>query len=123
MAKNKGGRPPKYDKISKRDFELLCNVQCTRDEICATLNVDANTLSKWIAATYDGASFSTIFKQKRNAGFASLRKRTYSAGMEGNTAILIFLNKVWLGLNEKVEVQVEKKDEIVIDMTPPEVMD
>ena len=37
------GRPPK--EIDKEQFEKLCEIQCTRDEICEVLDVTDKTLT------------------------------------------------------------------------------
>ena len=58
--------------INQKQFEQLCQIQCTKDEICAVLDVSDKTLDRWCKETYK-TSFSYIFRQKRKGGCASLR--------------------------------------------------
>lgn len=92
------GRPRKT--ISKRQFEELCKIQCTEIEICSVLDVDDKTLSAWCEREY-GASFSEIFRQKREGGKASLRRAQWlTATRDHNATMLIWLGKQRLGQRE-----------------------
>lgn len=100
MSKNLGGRPPK--KISQQQFEALCAIQCTIEEICAVLDVDDKTLTKWCKNTYK-KSFSEIFAIKRQNGKASLRRMQWKLA-EKNPSMAIFLGKNILGQRDNIEV-------------------
>ena len=65
MAKNLGGRP--YKEIDKAQFENLCALQCTKQEICAWFDVTDKTLERWCKRTY-GAGFSEVYAAKRGRG-------------------------------------------------------
>lgn len=86
--------------IDKEQFERLCKIQCTKLEICEVLDIDDKTLDKWCRLTYS-KGFSDIFRLKRQAGFASLRRMQYEKAVEGNTTMLIFLGKNWLNQSDK----------------------
>ncbi len=58
-------RPRK--EIDQKQFENLCGLQCTLEEICGWFDVTDKTLDSWCKRTYH-ASFSEVFKQKRGAG-------------------------------------------------------
>ena len=90
MEKNKGGRPKK--KIDKKQFEELCQIQCTREEICAVLDCDEVTLNRWCKETYDGNSFS------------SLRRKRWKLA-DTNATMAIFLGKQFLEQKDNVEVK------------------
>lgn len=96
----KMGRPPK--KISQQQFEALCAIQCTIEEICAVLDVDDKTLTKWCKSTYK-KSFSEIFAIKRQNGKASLRRMQWKLA-EKNPSMAIFLGKNILGQRDNIEV-------------------
>lgn len=99
------GRPCK--EISRKAFEGLCRIQCTLDEMCAFLECDNKTLEKWCEQEY-GMKFREVFAKKRLKGNVSLRRRLYRKGVEeGDTKILIFLAKNWLGMSDKQDVKVE----------------
>ena len=59
------GRPLKH--IDQKQFENLCGLQCTLEEICDFFNVTDKTLDSWCKRTYK-AGFSEVFKQKRGKG-------------------------------------------------------
>ena len=58
--KNLGGRPSKVKLIDKEQFEEMCKIQCTKDEICAIFQIDEKTLTKWCQETYN-VGFSDIY--------------------------------------------------------------
>ena len=112
------GRPRKQ--ISKRTFEELCKIQCTETEICAVLDVDDMTLSSWCMREY-GASFSEIFRQKREGGKTSLRRAQWlAATRDHNSSMLIWLGKQRLGQKEpereiKATVKRDPYDDLSVD--------
>ena len=74
--KNKGGvllmaRPRKV--INQKQFESLCAIQCTEEEICNVLDVSEKTLISWCNEVY-GESFSKVFRQKRDLGKTNIRR-------------------------------------------------
>ena len=98
-AKNKGGRPRKI--INQKQFEELCHIQCTQEEILAVLDVDDKTLTKWCNETYN-KSFSEVFREKREGGRTSLRRAQWKLATEGmNPSMQIFLGKNMLGQRDK----------------------
>ena len=101
------GRPCK--EIDKAEFEKLCAIQCTLDEICGWFDVSKKTLEAWCKRTY-GDTFSTIFNQKRGIGKISLRRAQYQSAMGGNSALLIWLGRNWLGQTDKVEIDLHESD-------------
>lgn len=103
VEKNKGGRPKKI--IDQNQFEQLCHIQCTQEEIQAVLNVQDDTLNRWCKETY-GKSFSEVFKEKRKVGFASLRRKQFEMA-QNNPTLAIFLGKNWLGQTDKQEQKIE----------------
>ena len=100
--KAKMGRPIK--KIDKEQFETMCQVQCTLEEICLILGLTDKTLNKWCRETY-GMTFSEVFRQKRELGKASLRRRQFALA-KTNASMAIFLGKNWLGQKDTTEVDV-----------------
>lgn len=90
-------RPKK--KISQKQFESLCAIQCTKEEICGVLDVTEKTLNNWCKETY-GESFSLVFKQKRALGKASLRRNQWKLAEKGNSTMQIWLGKQILNQSE-----------------------
>lgn len=100
---NKGGRPKL--EFDQEQFEEMCNIQCTKDEICAVFGgVDEKTLTRWCIDTY-GMGFSDIYKTKAVNGKKSLRRIQFESAMNGNTAMQIWLGKQYLGQRDRHEVE------------------
>lgn len=104
--KNKGGRPPK--EIDKLQFEKLCELQCTRDEICSWFDVTDKTLSKWCEKTY-GEGFSATFDKKRGKGKIALRRKQWQLA-DKSAAMAIFLGKQFLGQSDNPEQNIDVED-------------
>ncbi|MGI6078298.1 MAG: hypothetical protein ACOYCB_09095 [Fastidiosipilaceae bacterium] len=98
---NKGGRPRK--KIDYKTVEKLCALQCTGAEIASFLNIHYSTLIEHIQRDY-GMSFPEYFELKSGAGRASLRRRQWQAAEKGNSAMLIWLGKQYLGQGEPTQM-------------------
>ena len=90
-------RPKKY--INKKQFESLCAIQCTKEEICDVLDVTEKTLNNWCKEIY-GTSFSLVFNQKRALGKASLRRNQWKLAEKGNSTMQIWLGKQILKQSE-----------------------
>ena len=87
------GRP--RIEIDKEQFEKLCGLQCTRDEICDWFHVTDKTLDSWCKRNYN-EGFSAIYDKKRSAGKISLRRKQWKLA-ETSAAMAIFLGKNYLG--------------------------
>ena len=81
--------------IDKVQFEKLCALQCTEEEICGFLDVTDKTLEKWCQKEYK-AHFSEVFRQKRGVGKVSLRRSQWRLA-EKNANMAIWLGKQYLG--------------------------
>lgn len=103
-------RPKK--EIDKTDFEKLCALQCTQEEICSWFDVTDKTLQSWCKRTYK-KGFSEVYAKKREKGKISLRRAQFRLA-EKNAAMAIFLGKNYLG-------QTDRQEQIVTtveDLTP-----
>lgn len=96
----KMGRPK--TQIDKRQFELLCNIQCTEEEVCAVLGgsngpISPHTLNRWCREEYgSGNTFCKVFEQKKLEGKTSLRRMQWLMASR-SPAMAIFLGKNYLG--------------------------
>lgn len=95
-------RPRK--EIPQKDFESLCALQCTLEEICGFLEVSDKTLESWCKRTYtdeygNPMNFSEVFKLKRGKGKISLRRNQFQLAKK-NASMAIFLGKQYLGQSE-----------------------
>lgn len=107
---NKGGRPIKQ--IDSKQFENLCGLQCTQEEIAAFFDCDADTVANWCKRTY-GVGFSEVFSQKRGKGKISLRRAQWQLA-ENNATMAIFLGKQFLGQKDTHELNANVDGKISI---------
>lgn len=98
--------------INKKNFESLCGIQCTQEEICQFFDVTDKTLNSWCKRTY-GKGFSEVFAVKRGIGKISLRRAGFEMAKK-NPAVHIFYAKNFLGMTDKVQYAVSE----VEDLTP-----
>ena len=96
-SKAKMGRPKK--EIDQKVFEGLCDIQCTRNEVCQFFDITNKTLDRWCKATYN-MTFSSIFKIKRGTGLISLRRTGFKLA-KTNGSVYIFMAKNYLGLKDQ----------------------
>lgn len=92
-------RPRK--EIDKTEFEKLCWMQCTEDEICDWFEVTDKTLCAWCKRIY-GQGFSDVSRQKRGVGRISLRRAQFQLAKK-NATMAIWLGKQYLGQTDKIE--------------------
>lgn len=102
-----GQRKQAQDKIDRRQFETLCGIQCTEEEICAVFDVSKDTLLRWCKRTYK-KNFADVFKEKRACGKVSLRRSQWKMG-ERNVTMAIWLGKQYLGQKDVVEQKSDVK--------------
>ena len=67
-------RPRK--EIDKEQFEKLCAIQCTEEEILGWFDITDKTLCSWCKREY-GAGFSEVYAKKREKGKISLRRAQF----------------------------------------------
>lgn len=106
----KMGRP--LIEIDKEQFEKLCSIQCTREEIAGFFNVSEDTIDRWCIREY-GETFAAVFKQKRQIGKISLRRSQWKMAQK-NVTMSIWLGKQFLGQQDKQELQVSHSDDDTI---------
>lgn len=99
-------RPRK--EIDQKQFENLCGLQCTREEICGWFDVTDKTLESWCKRTY-GKVFSLVFAQKRGKGKISLRRSQWRLA-EKNANMAIWLGKQYLGQKDNPEENNDMED-------------
>lgn len=97
----KVGRP--QIEIPKKQFENLCALFCTLEEIATVLDCSSDTVERWCKREY-GENFAEVFKKKSALGKTSLRRNAFKLA-QTNTAMCIFLLKNYLGLKDTVEYE------------------
>lgn len=107
----KMGRPKK--KLNLKLAEKLAAVMCTQEEIAGILDVSVDTLQR-------NEDFCGIYKKAQETAKMSLRRSQYKKALNGDTTMLIWLGKVYLGQKETVSQEVSLIPQITIaqDQTP-----
>ena len=96
-------RPRK--EINQRQFETLCNYQCTLAEIAGVFDCSEDTIERWCKRTYK-ASFAEAFKRLSAGGRMSLRRIQFKLA-EKAAAMAIFLGKQYLGQRDNYDEQMQ----------------
>lgn len=106
-----GGRPRieiDYDTVEK-----LANLQCTQEEIASYVGCSVDTLTR-------DEKFCGIYKAGLDKGRMSLRRHQWRALEEGNTTMLVWLGKQYLGQREKNELTGADGKDFVFTWLPPQ---
>lgn len=91
--------PRKKIELDIKQFENLCGLQCTKEEICAFFEITDKTLDRWCNDTYE-AGFSDVFRQKRGKGKIALRRAQFRLA-EKNANMAIWLGKQFLAQSDQ----------------------
>lgn len=94
MAKT--GRPKK--EINQEEFEKLCGIQCTEQEIAGWFRCSIDTINNWCKSTY-GQTFSDTYKKFSADGKMSLRRVQWKLA-QNNVTMAIWLGRNWLGQDD-----------------------
>ena len=100
--------PRRKAEFDKRQFENLCGLQCTKEEICGFFETTDKTLERWCKRTY-GMGFSDVFRQKRGIGKISLRRHQWRLA-EKNANMAIWLGKQYLGQKDQPDENIDVED-------------
>ena len=94
------------------DFDMvkkLCAIQCTGQEIADVLDVSYDTLERRVKEVYR-ISFADYIKKHSANGKMSLRRKQHEVAMSGNTTMLVWLGKQYLGQTDKQAVDNTSSD-------------
>lgn len=97
MARKPTGKPvgPPPKEIDFANFEMMCAIWCTSEEIAAHLKVHVNTLREKVEKHY-GEEYPVVYKRLYDAGAPSLR-RDRRVLAKKNSTMAIYLGKKHLG--------------------------
>lgn len=88
--------------IDKDQFEKLCKIQCTLEEIAGWFQCSPDTIERWCLREYE-QGFAEVFKVYSASGKISLRRTQFRLA-EKSYAMAIWLGKQYLGQRDHVEV-------------------
>lgn len=92
-------------KLDKSQFEELCKIQCTQEEICAVLKADYKKVDAWCKKEY-GCSFAEAQSTYALDGKKSLRRAQFELA-KNNPQMAIWLGKQVLGQKDVVEQDIK----------------
>ncbi|MGE5862880.1 MAG: hypothetical protein ACM31H_03835 [Nitrososphaerales archaeon] len=121
--KGSGGRPIKQ--INIKELIKLCEMQCTKEEICAFFEANEKTLTERIREYTKNPeiTYYEFFEQKRQNGKVSLRRANWLKAISKdprNNNMGIFHLKQHLGMSDKIEVGGMGENFALTQMTPTE---
>ena len=93
--------------IDREQFEKLCGLQCTLEEIAGWFHCSPDTVENWCKRELS-ARFSDVYKKYAAAGKMSLRKYQFELAKK-NASMAIWLGKQYLG--QRDEPEPEDKDD------------
>lgn len=99
-------------KIDKKQFEKLCSIQCTLEEIAGFFDCSSDTIERWCEREYK-ERFAEVFSKKRGIGKISLRRYQFSMA-EKNPTMAIWLGKQYLGQTDKREMAISQNEDETI---------
>jgi len=105
-------RPRK--ELNWNELDKLCAIHATRKEIADWFEVSEDTIERRCQEEF-GISFASYYDQKAVNGKMSLRRKQYEQAMGGNTTMLLWLGKQYLGQSDKQETTLDSKIQINID--------
>ena len=104
----KMGRPLKP--IDKEQFEKLCAIQCTLEEIAGFFNCCEDTIEAWCKREY-GVTFSEAYKKHSAKGKQSLRRIQFALAQK-SAAMAIWLGKQYLGQTDRMEQTITEIEDL-----------
>lgn len=96
--------------IDQKQFENLCGLWCTEQEIADWFGCSPDTIDRWSKRTY-GVGFAEAYKKHSIKGKITLRRNQLRLS-EKNAGMAIFLGKNYLGQKDVIQ-QEEYTEEIM----------
>ena len=91
--------------IDQKQFEALCGLFCTLDDIAGWFKCSPDTIERWCKRTYKEGFAETLKRYSASAKVSIRRKQIDVATKgKGNVSMLIWLGKQHLGQKDKTEI-------------------
>lgn len=114
------GRPP--IQIDPLQFEKLCGIQCTEEEIAGWFKCSIDTIERWCKREY-GDNFAEVYKKYSVDGKISLRRNQFNLA-KTSAAMAIWLGKQYLNQRDNnSDVEFEDDNKIHIDVVIKDLSD
>lgn len=107
------GRPKSV--LNWREFEYLCSIGCTLEEIAGFFQIAKSALQVRVQQEF-GETFTERYEKLSQGMKVALRRKQLSVAMEGDTSMLKFLGKNALGQKDKLDFDGEVKVNSWVDL-------
>lgn len=87
--------------IEKTQFEGLCEIFATKEEIAHVFDCSEDTIERWVKRTYKD-SFAVVYKKLSVGGKTSIRRAQFEL-MKKSPAMAIFMGKNYLGQKDQLD--------------------
>lgn len=109
--------------IDQEEFEKLCAIQTTLEELSAWFKCSVDTIERWCEKTYK-MGFAEVYRQKRGTGKVSLRRAQFQNALKGNTVMQIWLGKQYLAQADKIEQKnIEEQQSFAAKLSDEELLE
>ena len=101
--------------IDRKQFESLCGIHCTLEEIAGFFRCSEDTIERWCKRVYK-QGFADIYKRYSASGKMSLRRWQFKMA-EKNPTMAIWLGKQILGQTDEKSIAISAStDETIKEM-------
>lgn len=100
---------PRID-IDTETFRKLCSIQCTLSEIASWFKCSEDTVERYCKRELN-MSFADAYKMFSADGRISLRRMQFKSAEKGNTSMLIWLGKQYLGQRDATAIDISTEDD------------
>jgi len=109
----KGKTKPKI-LIDWQEFDYLCTIHCTLNEIAGFFGCSEDTIENRVKEVKK-VRFSDYYKQKASHGKIAIRRAMFQGLKDKNTSLTIWLSKQHLGMSDNPETAIEEDTKLNID--------
>lgn len=107
------GRPKSV--FNWRECEYLCSIGCTQEEIAGFFQVKRDTLANRIKEEF-GITWSEYYEKYSQGMKVAIRRKQFHVAMDGDTSMLKFLGKNYLGQKDQVDFDGQVKVNSWVDL-------
>ena len=111
-AKKSAGRPRL--EFDFQQVEQLAAIQCTDGEIAAVLGCSRQTI---LNRKDEDSDFLAAIEKGRESGKASIRRMQWKAASAGNTGMLVWLGKQYLGQTDRRDLRHGTQEDLPVEFT------
>jgi len=101
--------------IDWEQFKKLCFMQATLEEIAGWYDCSVDTIERAVKREKK-MGFADYYKKESAGGKVSLRRKQHEIALSGNTTMLIWLGKQYLGQKDKTELSGDQESPLNVEV-------